>query len=102
MRAKGPTRHPDIEITAVESVRPERTVEQGRGGKGMRRRSTGTYRLAEAPGGATHVTFELEVEPAGLADRLQWPITRAYLRRANQRALERLKEQLEAKPAAVR
>jgi hypothetical protein len=47
------------------------------------------------------VTFELEVEPAGLADRLQWPITRAYLRRANQRALERLKEQLEAQPAAV-
>src|SRR3954469_20894423 len=51
MRAKAGGRHPWITITVVESVRPERTVEEGRGGKDGRRRTRGIYRLA-APAGS--------------------------------------------------
>lgn len=96
MRAKGAGRHPWIEITVVESIRPERTVEHGRGGKGMRRRTSGTYRLEDAPGGATTVSFTNEFEPVGLAERLQAPLARKYLRKQNARALARLKQILES------
>jgi uncharacterized protein YndB with AHSA1/START domain len=95
MRAKGAGRHPWLEITVVESVRPERTVEHGRGGKDMRRRTSGTYRLEEAPGDATNVFFTNAFEPVGLAERLQAPLARAYLRKQNARALHRLKAILE-------
>jgi uncharacterized protein YndB with AHSA1/START domain len=96
MRAKGAGRHPWITITVVESVRPERTVEEGRGGKDGRRRTRGIYELADAhAGGATKVSFTNEFEPVGLAERLQAPFARSYLRRQNARALERLKAILE-------
>ena len=94
MRAKGAGRHPWITITVVESVRPERTVEEGRGGKDGRRRTRGIYELADAAGG-TKVSFTNEFEPVGLAERLQAPLARSYLRRQNARSLERLKALLE-------
>ena len=88
--------HRETEITVVEST-PERIVENGRSGKDLQRRTTGTYTLAPAAGGGTHVTFTLELEPAGLGDRLQGPMMRAYLRRQNARAMERLRELMEAR-----
>src|SRR5262245_3348563 len=98
MRIAGGGRHPWIEIIATESVRPEYTVEHGRGGKDMRRRTSGTYRFEDAPGGATEVSFTNEFEPLGLGERLLVPLTRAYLRRQNTRAMARLKALLEGKP----
>lgn len=95
MRAKAAGRHPWLEITVVESVRPDRTIEHGRGGKNLRRRTTGVYELTDAPGGATQVSFTNAFEPAGPLERLQAPIARAYLRKQNTRAMERLKEILE-------
>jgi uncharacterized protein YndB with AHSA1/START domain len=95
MRIAGGGRHPWIEITATESVRPDYTVEHGRGGKDMRRRTSGTYRLEDAPGGATDVSFTSEFEPLGLGERTLVPLTRAYLRRQNARAMARLKALLE-------
>ena len=94
MRAKGAGRHPWITIRVVESVRPERTVEEGRGGKDGRRRTRGIYELADA-GGGTKVSFTNEFEPVGLAERLQAPFARSYLRRQNARSLARLKALLE-------
>jgi hypothetical protein len=88
--------HRETEITVVEST-PERIVENGRSGKDLQRRTTGTYTLAPAGDGGTHVTFTLELEPAGLGDRLQGPMMRAYLRRQNARAMERLRELMEAR-----
>ena len=79
----------------VESVPPEYTLEQGRGGKEGRRRTTGRYDLREAPGAGTTVSFTNTFEPAGLAERLQAPLARAHLRRQNARALARLKALLE-------
>jgi uncharacterized protein YndB with AHSA1/START domain len=95
MRAKGAGRHPWITITVVESVRPERTVEEGRGGKDGRRRTRGIYELAEAGSGVTRVSFTNELVPAGPLERLQAPLARGYLRKQNARALERLKAMLE-------
>jgi uncharacterized protein YndB with AHSA1/START domain len=95
IRAKGAGRHPWLEITVVESVRPERTVEHGRGGKNLRRRTTGTYHLQETPDGCTDVSFTSHFAPVGLTERIQAPLARAYLRRQNARALARLKDILE-------
>src|SRR3954447_8893932 len=95
MRAKGAGRHPWITIEVVESVRPERTVEHGRGGKAGRRRTRGIYELAEEPDGGNRVCFTNEFEPASLAERLQAPLARGYLRRQNAQALERLRLILE-------
>ena len=38
-----------------------------------------------------------EIEPAGIGDRIAAPLIRAYLRKQNGRAMERLKEQMEAR-----
>jgi uncharacterized protein YndB with AHSA1/START domain len=95
MRAKGGGRHPWVTITVVESRPPERTVEEGRAGKDGRRHTRGTYELTKGPAGSTRVAFTNEFVPAGLLDRLQAPLARAYLRRQNARALERLKAILE-------
>ena len=95
MRAKGAGRHPWIVIEVVDSRRPELTVEHGCGGKDMRRRTSGTYRLEPAGDGGTTVTFTNAFEPATLGERLQAPLARAYLRRQNGRALQRLKALLE-------
>jgi hypothetical protein len=102
MRAKRGGRHPWLEITVVESVRPEYTLEHGRGGKQGRRRTTGRYDLREASGGSTTVSFTNTFQPAGLAERLQAPLARAYLRRQNARALARLKALLEQRLAEQR
>ena len=75
-------------------MRPERTVEEGRGGKDGRRRTRGIYELADAAGG-TKVSFTNEFQPVGLAERLQAPLARGYLRRQNARSLARLKALLE-------
>ena len=45
----------------------------------------------------TDVSFTNESGPAGVGDWLAAPVIRAYLRRQNGRALERLKEQMEAR-----
>jgi uncharacterized protein YndB with AHSA1/START domain len=97
MRAKGGGRHPWLTITVVESVRPERTVEEGRGGKDGRRRTRGTYVLTdEGRDDSTRVSFTNDFEPAGMLERIGAPLARSYLRRQNARALARLKAILEA------
>jgi Polyketide cyclase / dehydrase and lipid transport len=92
--------HRDAEITVIESS-PERIVETGRGGKGMQSRTRGTYTLSAAPGGGTDVTFTLEMEPATLAEKLQAPAARIYMRKQNARAMERLRELMEARAPAA-
>lgn len=92
--------HRETVITVVEST-PERLVEQGRSGKDLKRRTTGTYTLAPTKDGGTDVTFTLEIEPAGIGDRLQGPMMRAYLRRQNARAMERLRELMEARTSTA-
>src|SRR3954451_20133297 len=100
LRTKGGGRHPWAEIEVVEST-PERIVEQGRGGKDLRRHTRGIYELRPAGDGRTEVTFTNEVELSTRMEGLQAPLAKAYLRKQNARALERMKTILEAPAAAA-
>lgn len=94
-RAKGAGPNANGEIEVVEST-SERIVERGSGGKDGSRRTSGTYELAPAAGGGTHVTFTNEVFPSSRMEALGNPLAKAYLKRNNARAMERLRELLEA------
>jgi uncharacterized protein YndB with AHSA1/START domain len=99
IKVKAGGRHPWSEIRVLESERPHRTVEEGRGGKGGRRHTRGTYVLGERPDGSTDIEFTLELlEPITTAEKLQMALGgRAYLRRLNAKAMSRLKSILEAR-----
>jgi hypothetical protein len=81
----------DIEVIAAQA--PALIVEQNIGAQG-RRVATGTYRLGELPGGGTRIEFEYRWKQAPLSERLTAPLVRTVVRRANERALQRLAEQL--------
>jgi uncharacterized membrane protein len=81
----------DFEI--VEAEAPSRIVEEGVG-NGGKRRTRGTYRLEELPDGRTKVSFELEWLETARAERLIPPMTRAFIRRVNAKAMRRLAKQL--------
>jgi len=99
VKAGGRSEKADIEVIAAE--RPTTIVEQNvsAGGK---RIGTGTYTLEELPGGHTRIAFEYAWRRPLVSDRVAAPLIRAILRRGNQRAMERLAEQLALQePAAV-
>lgn len=81
----------DFEIVEIEE--PSRIVEEGVGLKG-KRRTRGTYRLRGLPGGGTKIFFELEWLESAKAERLIPPMTRAFIRRPNAKAMRRLARQL--------
>ena len=81
----------DFEI--VEAEEPLRIVEEGVGLKG-KRHTRGTYRLRGLPGGGTKISFELEWLESAKAERLIPPMTRAFIRRPNAKAMRRLARQL--------
>lgn len=82
-----------MQMEVLESVPPVRTVEETVGAHG-KRRTRGTYTLDELPDGATDVHFQLDYLAAPLSERLAAPLIRAYMRRANAKALRRLGETL--------
>jgi len=90
---KAAGRSEPVEIEVVAAERPKNIVEQNvsAGGK---RVGTGTYTLDELPGGQTRIAFEYAWKRALVSDRVAAPLVRAILRRGNQRAMERLAEQL--------
>jgi hypothetical protein len=95
-RAKGAGPNATGEIEVVEST-PTRIVERGRGGKDLKRRTSGTYELAERPQGGTHITFTNEVVPTSRLDALGAPMAKAYLRRNNEKAMTRLRALLDGR-----
>jgi polyketide cyclase/dehydrase/lipid transport protein len=82
-----------IDIEVVDADVPARIVERNVSAGG-RRVGEGTYELAERPGGATQISFTYAWLRAPLVDRALAPLARTVLRRGNQRAMERLAEQL--------
>jgi hypothetical protein len=98
VKAAGRSETVDIEVIAAE--RPSSIVEQNvsAGGK---RIGTGTYTLGELPDDHTRITFEYAWRQALVSDRVAAPLIRAILRRGNQRAMERLAEQLALHEAPV-
>jgi Polyketide cyclase / dehydrase and lipid transport len=91
VKAAGRTEQVDIEVIAAE--RPSSIVEQNVSAGG-RRVGTGTYRLQELPNRQTRIVFEYAWQRPLVSDRATAPLIRAVLRRGNQRAMERLVEQL--------
>lgn len=87
----GRTDQVDIEVVSADA--PATIVEQNISAGG-RRRAHGTYTLQELPGGGTRIVFEYSWQTAPLSDRLAGPVVRMMLRRANERAMQRLAEQL--------
>jgi hypothetical protein len=87
-----------VEVEVIEAERPVKTVERnvGAGGK---RVGTGTYTLANLPDGGTRVTFTYAWQQAPWNERLAAPVVRGIARRGNERALQRLAEQLRAPTA---
>ena len=89
MKVRRPGTDEPLEMRVMASERPRTTVEESVSAGG-RRRTRGTYRLDELPGGGTRVSFELAWLTAPRSERLAAPLTRAVVRRANAKSLERL------------
>jgi len=87
-----------VEIVVIEAERPVKTVERnvGAGGK---RVGTGTYTLADLPGGGTRVTFTYAWQQAPWSERLAEPVVRGIARRGFERAMQRLAERLRSATA---
>jgi carbon monoxide dehydrogenase subunit G len=85
-----------VDIELVSAHRPETIVERniGAGGK---RVANGTYMLEQLPAGGTRIEFEYSWQQAPLSERMAAPLVRGMLRRNNERAMQRLAEQLETK-----
>ena len=99
MRVKSPGPDDWLDMKVTDAEPPRTTSEESVSGKG-KRRTRGTYVLEETPGGGTRISFELAWLEAPLRERLGAPLTRAVVRRANDRSLQRLAEVLAANPVA--
>ena len=87
----------DLDMEVIDAEPPTRTVEGNVSSSG--RVATGTYTLAELPGGGTRITFESAWLRVPRNEALAAPLVRAVLRRGNKRSLERLAAVLQPKPA---
>lgn len=90
--APGGQDHFEFEVTEAEA--PRRIVEQGIS-SGGKRKTRGTYRLEQGPDGGTRIEFELLFEELPRSERLAPPLTRAFAKRVNAKAMHRLAKQLD-------
>jgi ribosome-associated toxin RatA of RatAB toxin-antitoxin module len=90
--APGSQDHFDFEVT--ESGAPRRIVEQGIS-SGGKRETRGTYSLEPGPDGGTRIEFELFFLQLPRSERLVPPLTRAFAKRVNAKAMRRLAKQLD-------
>jgi Polyketide cyclase / dehydrase and lipid transport len=95
MRVKGPRLGKDwLDMEVVAAERP-RIMEESVSAKG-RRRTRGTYLLERLSDGGRRIVFEFTWLEAPLIERIAAPLTRAVIRRANARSLQRLTATLES------
>lgn len=90
---KAPASNEVVQVEVVDAEPPSRIVEESRSAGG-RRRTRGTYTLDGLPDGGTRIAFEFAWLEAPWLDRAGAPLTRAFMRRANGRAMRRLAKQL--------
>jgi hypothetical protein len=88
-RVKAPGSNENVDIEVIEADPPQCIVEESLSAGG-RRRTQGTYTLTELPEGGTHIEFELAWLEAPRNERMTAPLMRAFMRRANGRAMRRL------------
>jgi hypothetical protein len=87
-----------VDIEVIDAEAPWRIVERNVAAKAGRT-AQGTYTLDSLPGGGTRITFEYRWIVTPLADRLSAPLSRAFIRRVNLKAMQRLAGQLPSGPA---
>ena len=92
-RANTPMSQDWTDFEIVEAEAPGRIVEEGIGAGG-KRHTRGTYTLEPLDDGQTKVSFELAWLEASRAERLCPPLSRAFIRRPNAKALRRLAKRL--------
>jgi len=97
VRALGITDAVDIEVVDAEA--PRRIVEHNSSAAGSRL-GTGTYVLDPLPDGGTRINFEYGWRRAPLADRVAAPLVRSMMRKANEKAMERLAGELSSAAVA--
>ena len=95
-RVKAPGSNENVDIEVIEAEPPRRIVEESLSAGG-RRRTRGTYTLDELPEGGTHIAFELTWLEAPKNERMVAPLMRAFMRRANGRAMRRLGKLLKSR-----
>ena len=98
MQVRAPGRTEEVELTVIDAEPPFRTVEETIGADG-RRRTRGTYELTALDADRTEVHFRIDPIEVPRSERPLWPLSRAWLRRQNSKAMQRLREQLEGQPA---
>jgi hypothetical protein len=96
VRAKLPGPEDRADVDVVEREPPHRLVEQLVAAKG-KRRARSTWTLEPGDEGGTLVTFTTEQQATPVLERLLSPLTRRWVQRGNQRALERLRDQAEGR-----
>jgi hypothetical protein len=89
MRVAMPGPEDWIDMEVIKAERPRTSVEESTSAGG-KRHTRGTYLLDELADGGTKITFTIEWLQAPLSDRLGAPVTRAVMKRANRKAMERL------------
>jgi hypothetical protein len=88
-RVKAPGSNENGNIEVIEADPPRSIVEESLSAGG-KRRTPGTYTLSELPEGGTRIAFELAWLEAPRNERMTAPLMRAFMRRANARAMRRL------------
>src|SRR3954452_25584888 len=83
----------DVTFEVVEAEDGRMIRERNWASKG-RRIATGTYVLSDLPDGGTHVEFTFVFEQVPARERPLVPLMRRLIRKGNERAMERLAEQL--------
>ena len=90
-KAGGMTDEAVIEVFEIDPGRMIR--ERSIGAKG-KRVAHGTYELSDLPDGGTHIEFTWALQQAPLADRALAPVLHGMLTRGNEKAMQRLADQL--------
>jgi uncharacterized protein YndB with AHSA1/START domain len=88
-RVKAVSSNENVHIEVIEAEPPRRIVEESLSAGG-KRRTRGTYTLAELPEGGTRIAFELAWLEAPRNERMTAPLMRAFMHRANNKAMRRL------------
>ena len=88
-RVRAPGSNENVHIEVIEADPPRLIVEESLSAGG-KRRTRGTYTLTDLPEGGTRIAFELSWLEAPRNERMTAPMIRAFMRRANAKAMHRL------------
>jgi len=99
VRAKVPGPEDRADVDVIERDPPKRMVEQLVAAEG-KRRARSTWTLEPDGDDGTLVTFTTEKQATPALERLLAPLTDRWIRRGNERALARLRDQAEGRSSA--